>query len=129
MDTYNKEKVLEIEKNTNVFFLKNKQDYSKLILHKPVKFNQFSNVKEAIIKYFTTGNNLELNNVEKIRFDNNYSLGFETIYQEHRVFEAPASLKANKLKSIEISSHTQVIQQDFLENSTNIEEIIFNIKN
>ncbi len=128
MDTYNKEKVLEIEKNTNVFFLKNKQDYSKLILHKPVKLNQFPNVKEAIIKYQIVNNILALNNVEKIRFYNNYSLGFETICQEHRVFKAPASLKANKLKSIEISSHTQVIQQDFLEKSTNIEEIIFNIK-
>ena len=67
MDTYNKEKELEIEKNTNVFFLKNKQDYSKLILHKPVKLNQFPNVKEVIFKYFTTGNILALNNVEKIR--------------------------------------------------------------
>ena len=63
------EKVLEIEKNTNVMFVKNKQNYTKLVLHKPVNLNQFPNVKEVEFKFDPTiKHGINFNNLEKIKF-------------------------------------------------------------
>lgn len=117
------EKVLEIEKNTNVMFVKNKQNYTKLVLHKPINLNQFPNVKEVEFKFDPTiKHRINFSNLEKIK------LSTDTIGKKSGFIDTTYhSIPNSNIRSIEFGDNAYEISSDLLNNLNNLEELIFNI--
>ncbi len=115
---------IEIYKNTKVNSIKNREQYTKLILYKPVNSKQFPNVKEVEVYFDPIINNkLNLTNIEKINFFcESVGINDKPISGMHY-----KSINSYGIKSVSFSSSTNSIAGDLLENLKDLEEIEFNV--
>lgn len=120
------EKQLLITNDTNLWKIKNRDNYTKLILNSdinPAKLKGFNNVKELVIdgSYYNERivrkkfrKKVQFDNVEKIIYKNIKNFCTNNIYAPH-------------LKSIEFLSSIFHLGQYFLGDYEKLEEIIFNV--
>ena len=121
------DRVLEIMKNTNVTSIKDKENYTKLILYKKVDLKKFPNVKEVEFKFDPTiKHGMDFSHLEKIKFDSSI-VGYQslTLFHDYKY----NSIQSCNIKSVEFGSNTNIISYKLFENSKNLEEIIFNVSN
>ena len=115
---------IEIYKNTKVNSIKNKEQYTKLILYKPVNLKKFPNVKEVEVYFDPIINNkLDFTNIEKIKFFCE-SVGIEYRSSSGTKYK---SINSCGIKSVSFSSSTNSINGDLLKNLKDLEEIEFNV--
>ena len=119
------EKPLIIDNETNLLFVKNKETYTKLVISKKVNprlLKDFINVKELVIKYNKTAENLNkypiINQIESIVFESVEVLDTKTGF-----------LNAPNLKCVEISPNIYKIYYSYFGNCINLKKIIFNVRN
>ncbi len=103
---------LTIYEDTKVALIKNKSQYTKLILKKYVNLKAFPNVKEVAIDYKTFfDKRLDLSNINKvILLQSRPDAHFKNV---------------NEIKSIELTEKLEELNRDFI--NIAIEEIIFNV--
>lgn len=130
-------KELVINKDTKLDKIENKEEYTKLVIKNkfnPKKLSGFTNIKELVIDGLDMKNNIYYkyinlpaiaNNVEKIKFINltRYGKCKQNIISDVEYYR----LNYYNLKSIEFPSFIQYIGSDYLMETKNLEEIIFNI--
>lgn len=127
-----------IDDKTKILSIKNKKQYTKMILRKEVNYrllNGFTNIKEleVIAEHLRDKNYYEknINNLsfiktfEKLTFKNIKRFGGE--YNKKKKMFTYYKLLAINLKSIEIPNTTSFMYSYYLEKLNNLEEIILNI--
>lgn len=128
-------KELIIDKNTNITRIKDKEEYTSLVIKtkiNPNKLNGFINVKELIIDYKDrkecnyNEQNINLlpfkNNLEKLTFKEFAYFGVKETIPKTIYY----NLNLPNLKSIEFPSNIERINNDYLEKLEKLEEITFN---
>lgn len=128
------EKTLIIDKKTNLASISNRSQYTKLVLNSktnPMLLFGFKNLKEVEInnsyneKYI---NSLPfLSNIEKISFVNLKDIGRGDYNSKKIEYKYWKLKELNNIKCIEFPAETNYIQPSYIENLTNLEEIILNV--
>ena len=124
-------KELIIAKNTNINRIKNKEDYTSIVIGtkiNPKKLEGFINVKELTLDYIGKRFSDIINNLpfkyslENLILKNIHSYGYDKNSCNYK-------LDLPNLKSITFSSHIVAYYNDYLENLKNLEEVIFDTNN
>lgn len=125
-------KELIIDKKTNITRIKNKEEYTSLIIRtkiNPRKLEGFINVKELTIDYKSKENNYNEVNINKLPFkDTIEKLIFKKIYR-YGIVKNKSNYKLDlpNLKSITFPSYMRDYNNYYLEDIEKLEEIIFDV--
>lgn len=134
MEENNKE--LIIDENTNLRKIKNKEDYTKLILGIEVSnrfLSSFSNIKDlSINSHIPVTNNYNETHLNKMSFMTNLEkISFKNIWGLGKLVDGKKTkdyiLNAPNLKTVELPSSLLYINKQYLDCCHNLEKIILNI--
>lgn len=128
------EKTLIIDKKTNIASISNRSQYTKLVLNNetnPMLLFGFKNLKEVEINNPYNEKHINslpfISNIEKISFVNLKDIGRGDYNSKKCEYKYWKLKELNNIKCIEFPAETNYIRPSYIENLTNLEEIILNV--